>query len=745
MVVDNSSVKYTSIGKRPIRHDGYDKVTGKAQFGADIYPSNLIYAKVLRSPHAHAKIISINTKKALEYPGVKAVITSKDFPIHSKNPEVLGSGPPINIYNLGTNILARDKVLYKGHAIAAIAANNIHTAEEALSLIEIKYELIQSVTNVEDAMASNAPIIHPEYPGNVASQDKLNIGDIDEGFNKADIIIEKEFRTSTVHQGYIELHSATALWQPNNHVTLWTSSQGHFQIRDRTAAILGIEPSSIKSVPMEIGGGFGGKTTIYLEPISAMLSKMTGQPVKTTMNRAEVLEASGPTSGSYMKIKMGSTNQGKLVAAEAKLVFEAGAFPGSPIGGASQCIFSPYDIENVLVDGYDIIDNKPKTTAYRAPGAPIGAFGVETVVDELCTNLKIPPLDFRIMNAAKEGTRRANGILNPPIGMIETVEAIKSHQHNLTPLNGKNTGRGVASGFWMNGTGPACAIANVNFDGSVSLTIGSMDIGGTRPGAAQQFAEVLGIPVETVNPQVGDTDSIGYTSMTGGSGAAFKTGWASFEAAEDVRRQMIERAALIWEKPIEEIGLKNGLFCHKSDSKLQVSFKELASKLGETGGPVVGKANLDPSGAGGAFATHIVDLEVDIETGKIKILRYTAAQDVGKAIHPSYVEGQIQGGVVQGIGWALNEEYFMNDKGALMNSSLLDYRMPTSLDLPNIDTIIVEVPNPTHPYGVRGVGEVPIVPPMAAIANAIHDAIGIRMHQLPMNPAIVLKEMKKIN
>ncbi len=745
MVIDNSNVKYSSIGKRPIRHDGYDKVTGKAQFGADIHPSNLLYAKVLRSPHAHAKILSINTEKALKHPGVKAIITSKDFPNHSKNPEVLGSGPPINIYNLGTNILARNKVLYKGHAIAAVAANNVHTAEEALSLIEIDYEVLPSVTNAEDAMQKNAPSIHPEYPDNIASRDKLEIGDINKGFDKSDILIEREFRTSTVHQGYIELHSATALWEPNNHVILWTSSQGHFQIRDRTAAILGIAPSSIKSIPMEIGGGFGGKTTIYLEPISAMLSKLTRQPVKTTMNRAEVLEASGPTSGSYMKIKMGATNDGKLIAAEAKLVFEAGAFPGSPIGGASQCIFSPYDIENVLVDGYDVIDNKPKTTAYRAPGAPIGAFGVETVVDEICTNLNISPLEFRLLNAAKEGTRRANGILNPPIGMIETVDAIKSHKHNLNALKGKNRGRGVASGFWMNGTGPACAIANVNFDGSVSLTIGSMDIGGTRPGAAQQFAEVLGIPVESVNPQVGDTDSIGYTSMTGGSGAAFKTGWASFEAAEDVRRQMIERAALIWEKPIEEIDLKNGLFCHQSDTKLQVSFKELASKLGETGGPVVGKANLDPAGAGGAFATHIVDVEVDIETGKVEILQYTAAQDVGKAIHPSYVEGQIQGGVVQGIGWALNEEYFMNNEGALMNSSLLDYRMPTSLDLPKINTIIVEVPNPNHPYGVRGVGEVPIVPPMAAIANAIYDAVGIRLFQLPMNPATVLKEIQKKN
>ena len=745
MVVDNSKIQYTSIGKRPIRHDGYEKVTGKAQFGADITLSNLLYAKVLRSPYAHAKIISINTEKALKHPDVKAIITSKDFPQHSKDPEVLGSGPPINVYNLGTNILARDKALYKGHAIAAIAATNVHAAEEALSLIEINYEILPAVTNVEESMKPNSPVIHSEYPGNIASRSKLNIGDINKGFDKADIIVEREFRTSTVHQGYIELHSATALWLPNNHVTLWTSSQGHFQIRDKTAAILGIEPSSIKSIPMEIGGGFGGKTTIYLEPISAMLSKITRRPVKTSMNRVEVLEASGPTSGSYMKIKMGSTNDGKLIAAEAKLVFEAGAFPGSPIGGAAQCIFSPYDIENILVDGYDIIDNKPKTTAYRAPGAPIGAFGVESVVDEICTKLKIPPLDFRLMNAAKEGTRRANGILNPPIGMIETVEAMKSHNHHSTPLNGKHRGRGVASGFWMNGTGPACAIANVNSDGSVSLTIGSMDIGGTRPGAAQQFAEVLGIPSESVNPQVGDTDSIGYTSMTGGSGAAFKTGWASFEAAEDVRRQMIERAALIWEKPIEEIDLIKGSFCHKSDTDLQVSFKELASKLNETGGPVVGKANLDPAGAGGAFATHMVDLEVDIETGKITILRYTAAQDVGKAIHPSYVEGQIQGGAVQGIGWALNEEYFMNDKGELMNSTLLDYRMPTSLDLPNIDTIIVEVPNPNHPYGVRGVGEVPIVPPMAAIANAIYDAIGIRLFQLPMNPAVVLKELQNNN
>ena len=264
-----------------------------------------------------------------------------------------------------------------------------------------------------------------------------------------------------------------------------------------------------------------------------------------------------------------------------------------------------------------------------------------------------------------------------------------------------------------------------------------MDIGGLRPVAAQHASEVLGIPVENINPQVGDTDTIGYTSMTGGSGGAFKSGWASYEAAQDVKRQMIERAAEVWEASIDEIELVDGIFKHTSDEALRLTFAELAERLPDTGGPVVGRANLDPRGPGSAFATHIVDVEVDPETGKVDILRYTAIQDAGKAIHPSYVEGQIQGGVVQGIGWALNEEYFMNEDGAMANSSFLDYRMPTSLDLPMIDTVIVEVANPLHPYGVRGVGEVAIVPPLAAIANAIYHATGQRITELPLKPGSI--------
>ena len=736
-----SNVEYKVVGKRPIRHDGYDKVTGKAQYGADVNLPGLFYGQILRSPHAHARIVSIDTSKAEAHPEVKAVVTSADLPQAPDEPAVLGSGPPVNLYHVSSNILARDKVLYKGHAVAALAASSAHAAEEALSLIDVEYEVLPSVTNVEDAMKADAPRLHDGFDGNVAAHSQLALGDVEKGFAEADVVIEREYRTKTVHQGYIEPQSATAWWLPNDKLTVWSSSQGHFPARERTAGVLGIPSFSIKVVPMEIGGGFGGKTTVYLEPVAAVLSRKSGHPVKITMTRADVLEATGPTAGTYMKVKMGATTEGKLIAAEAKLMFEAGAFPGSPVAAAASCMLSPYDVENVLIDAYDVVDNKPKTTAYRAPGAPLGALAVETIIDEICERLSVDLLDFRILNGAKEGTRRATGLINPPIGCIETAEAARAHEHYSAPLDGPNRGRGVASGFWVNGTGPACATANVNFDGTVNLIIGSMDIGGTRPAAAQQFAEVLDIPVEDVNPQVGDTDSIGFTSMTGGSGAAFKTGWASFEAAQDVKQQMTGRAALLWDRSADEIEFVDGVFQHTSDPELKIGFKELASHLPDTGGPVVGKANLDPIGAGSAFATHIVDVEVDPETGKVTILRYTAAQDAGKAVHPSYVEGQIQGGVVQGIGWALNEEYCMSEDGRMLNASLLDYRMPTSLDLPMIDTVIVEVANPSHPYGVRGAGEIPIVPPLAAIANAIYDAVGVRMTDLPMNPASVVRAL----
>ena len=576
---------------------------------------------------------------------------------------------------------------------------------------------------------------------NIANKFEFSLGDLEQGFKDADVIVEKETTTRAVHQGYIEPQAGVAHWQADGKVTVWSSSQGQFTVRDQTARFLGIPVSQVKAIPMEIGGGFGAKGITYVEPVAALLSRNSGRPVKIQLSRPEVFEATGPTSGTKIKVKLGATKDGKLIAAEAELIYEAGAFPGSPVGAGVQCMMGQYDIPNAHLTAVDVVVNMPKAAAYRAPGAPASAFCMETALDELAEKLGIDPLDFRLMNSGKEGSRRVTGPVNPFVGYIETLQAAKDHPHYNTKLDGKLRGRGIASGFWGNNSGPASAVAVVNSDGTVSLTEGSPDIGGSRAAMALHVAEVLNLSVEDIKPQVGDTDSIGFTSNTGGSSVTFKTGWACYNAAQSVKQQMIERAAKIWEIPDEDVEYKEAVLQHKSDPELKLTFKQIAARMIPTGGPIVGSSGVNPPGPGPSIGVHIVDVEVDPETGKVDILRYTAVQDAGKAIHPAYVEGQIQGGAVQGIGWALNEEYVYNDNGVMLNNSFLDYRMPTSLDLPMIDTVIVEVANPNHPYGVRGVGEVPIVPPMAAISNAIYDAIGIRMNDLPMSPDKVLEAL----
>ena len=435
---------------------------------------------------------------------------------------------------------------------------------------------------------------------------------------------------------------------------------------------------------------------------------------------------------------MGANRAGKITAAEIELAFEAGAYPGSPVMQGATCAFACYDLENATVSGYDVMVNKPKTAAYRAPGSPQAAFGVEQVVDEVAQKLGVDGVEFRLNNASKEGVRKVEGPIFQKVGLVECLEAARNHDHYRTPLEGPNRGRGIAAGYWMNRGFHSSVNMTVNPDGTVNLIEGSVDIGGSRASIAQQAAETLGIAYDEIKPQVVDTDSIGFTMVTGGSRTTFATGWAAILAAEDVKTQMVERAASIWDVPADEVEYDSGVIRHKSE-ELSFTFQELARQLYTTGGGITGTASLDPTGEGNSFGVHVVDVEVDPDTGKTQILRYTAIQDAGKAVHPSYVEGQIQGGAVQGIGWALNEEYYFGDSGQMMNSSFLDYRMPTSLDLPMIDTVIVEVANPGHPYGVRGVGEVPIVPPLAAIANAVEQATGKRMTALPITPGSILE------
>ncbi|MEC9014443.1 MAG: xanthine dehydrogenase family protein molybdopterin-binding subunit [Chloroflexota bacterium] len=758
-----STEEYDVVGTRPIRHDGPDKVMGRARYAADIHLPGMLHGKILRSPHAHARIRNIDASRAWALPGVKAVVTSSDLPDVSAEVADQEEGATVNYGFYSRNVMAREKALYQGHAVAAVAATSLHLAEEALAMIDVDYEVLPPVLNAFDAMRDGAPILHDRLltmtspamrsggwgdvensqQTNIANRFEFRMGDVEQGFKEAELVLEREYHTRPVHQGYIEPHSATAQWNADDSVTIWASSQGHFALRDHTSTILGLPVSRVKVIPMEIGGGFGGKGQggCYLEPVAAALARKSGQPVKITMGRAEVFQGTGPTSGTHIKVKMGVTNSGKITAAEAHLIFEAGAFPGSPVPSGCRTIFGPYDIPNALVEGLDVVVNCQKAAAYRAPGSPPAAFAAESLIDEICDQIDMDPVEFRMLNASTEGTRQVAGPTYRRIGMVELLQAAQQHPHLSAPLEGQNRGRGIAAGAWFNGTGPASATASVNPDGTINLVEGSPDIGGSRAAMAMHVAEVLGIPATEIKPTIADTDSIGYSSGAGGSGVTFKMGTAVYQAAEDVRQQLISRAATIWDVDMADVEFSEGELRHREDPELKMTLKQIARRLNGTGGPVVGRGTANPSGVGNAFGLHIVDVEVDPETGKVDILRYTALQDAGKAIHPSYVEGQIQGGAVQGIGWALNEEYFVNSEGTMLNSSFLDYRMPTSLDLPMIDTVIVEVSNPGHPFGVRGVGEVSLVPPMGAVANAISDAVGIRTDQLPMTPGAILEKL----
>lgn len=752
MAVVEKDVKengYKVIGTRPIRHDGTDKVTGRAVYGADMHLPGMLYGKVLRSPHAHARIVSIDTSAAEALPGVKAVIVGMDMPVVSDKVEELGESVS-NLRHMSWNILAHDKVLYHGHAVAAVAADSPHTAEDAIKLIKVVYEPLPPVMDGRAAMADDATIIHPDMrtdelgkkgdkPTNVFSHLQAQRGDLEKGFAEADVIVEREFHTATVHQGYIEPHNGTAIWSDDGHIHVWCSTQGSFAVRSQVADVLKVPVSQVTATPTEIGGGFGGKINVYLEPVAALLSRESGhRPVKMTMTRSEVLMASGPTSGSYIKVKVGAKKDGRITAAQAELIYEGGAFPaGAPIGAGAAVILAPYNLENVQIDGYNVVVNRPPAAAYRAPGGTNAAFASETVMDEVADAIGMDPIDFRILNGVKKGDRHPMGPTYPRVGYLEMLEALKASDHYKTPLEGPNRGRGFASGYWGNWGGRSSVTASVNADGTVNLIEGSTDIGGSRASMAMMLAEGLGLAAEDVNPQVVGTDLVGYNDVTGGSRTTYGTGWAVYEVGLKLVDEMKAMAADHWDVDASTITFEHGVFSHNGDS---LSFKELAKIGGDK--PISASATVHPKEHGPGFGAHLVDVEVDPETGKTTILRYTAAQDVGKAIHPSYVEGQIQGAVAQGIGWALNEEYFYSEDGRLLNASLLDYRMPTALDLPMIDTMLIEeVPNEGHPYGVRGVGEVPIVPPAAAVANAMYDALGVRLTELPMSPPNVMKAL----
>ncbi|MER9356256.1 xanthine dehydrogenase family protein molybdopterin-binding subunit [Mesorhizobium sp. M0514] len=738
-----SGRKFSSVGTRPIRPDGVDKVTGRARYGADFNMAGQLVGRVLRSPHAHAKLLKIDTSKAEKLPGVKAVITAADLPDLTDGDAAM--------YDVLDNCMARGKALYDGHAVAAVAAVDARTARQALKLIEVEYELLPHVTDVDEAMKHTAPLINdtiftegleekPVKPSNVTKRSQFGHGDVHQGFGHADVIVERSFKTEQTHQGYIEPHACVASVSSDGTADLWVCTQGHFVYRQHCAQLLGLEASKLRVTSSEIGGGFGGKTHVWAEPVALALSRKAGRPVKLVMTRDEVFRASGPTSATSIDVKIGARKDGTITAAEATLRYTSGPYAGTWAEIGAMTAFACYKLDNVQTVGFEVLVNRPKTAAYRAPSAPMAAFAVESAVDELAKELGMDPVEFRIKNAAQEGTRSSYGPVYGPIGIGPTLEAAKHHPHMKAPL-GKNQGRGMACGFWFNFGGQTCVDLNIGMDGSVSLAVGTVDVGGSRASLSLVAAEELGIDYAQLKAVVADTSSLGYNDMTDGSRGTFSSSMATISAARNAIKILRERAAQTWDIPVDDVVWENGHAIAKGEkygNLAALSLKEIAAASGKTGGPIAGHSELVADGAGVSFATHICDIEVDPDTGSTRVIRYTVIQDAGKAVHPTYVEGQYQGGAAQGIGWALNEEYIYGKDGRLQNAGFLDYRIPVCSDLPMIDTQILEIPNPNHPYGVRGVGETSIVPPLAAIANAVSNAAGVRMTHIPMSPPRVL-------
>ena len=743
--------EYSVVGKRLPRVDALNKVTGSAVFSGDVTLPRMLHGKVLRSPHAHASIRRLDVSKARALEGVMAVITASDVPGYKKH----GTLALAEMAHL-----AMDKVVYTEQPVAAVAAMSLEIAEQALDLIEVDYEELPLIADTVAAMQPDSHLIHPELttttisrpqpddedtPSNIAFKLEINKGDLEAGFKEADIILENTYQTQKVSHGFIEPFAAVASVEANNTVTIWTQSQGIFLARQMIARYLDLPQNRVKVVPVEIGGAFGGKTYQPLSPLCALLAMKSGRPVRMEMTRDEVLTDSRPAPESLITIKMGVTKQGYITAASASMIYDAGAFPEmSHAMFTSGNVLCQYKIPNVHIETKDVLTNKVPSAFYRAPATPQAHFAIESHLDIIAQTLGMDSLQLRIQNIAAEGDTMPNGEILPRVGFRETLEKLAEYLEQKEQPEGENRGRGIACGFWRGASGGFGAYIHVNSDGSVNLVLGVTDISGCRTSIAQIVAEELSLPLDKVRVIVGDTETAPWSSMSVGSMTVYSLSTAAFRACQDLKAQMSAMAARRLSVDHSGIEFADGVFQVRENPEQSIAFAELArSSAGGFGrGPILGRGSVNGLPSAPTLSAHAVDVAVDDETGKVKILSYATAQDVGLAINPLSIEGQIQGAVTQGIGWALMEGYIF-EKGRMQNTTLLDYRMPTATDVPMIDVMIVEVGSAAGTYGLRHVGEPPMIPTLAAMANAIHNATGIRFKALPMSPEAVFDGIKQ--
>lgn len=745
--------KYTVVGKRVPRVDALSKVTGAAVFSGDINLPGMLYAKVLRSPYPHALIQRLDVSEALALEGVKAVITAEDVPGYRGKSLLDFSELPK---------LAREKVVYTAQPVAVVAATSLRIAEKALDLINVEYKELPAVMDIEEAMKPDTPPVHADLfttkttpnsrpqkgntPSNISNALNITRGDLEAGFKQSDVVLENTFRTQKVHHGFIEPIVSVAAVDNTGKVTVWTQSQGTFMARNMLSEFLDLPVSKIKVMPVEIGGAFGGKTYMPTAPLCALLAMKTGRPVRMEMTRDEQLRDGRHIPESLMTVKIGATREGYITAAFVSLAYDAGGFPEmTHCMFASHNVLSQYRIPNLKIEARDVITNKVPSTFYRAPGTPQSTFAIESQVDLLARALNMDPIQLRLRNIAGKGDAIPNGEILPRVGFRETLERMADHLRQKGEPFGRNCGRGIACGFWGGASGSFGAHINVNRDGSVNLVLGVTDISGTRTSIAQIVAEEFCIPVEKVSVVVGDTDTAPWATMSVGSMTTYSLSMAVFRACQNVKTQLCERAAAKLRVSNGEIEFAGGMFQIKGDPEKAVSLADLAKdtfSFGGGAGPIIGSGATGGLPFAPTLSVHAVDLKVDEETGKVRVLAYAVAQDTGKALNPMSIEGQIQGAITQGIGWALMEKIVL-ENGAVLNSNLTDYRLPTATDVPMLDVAIVEVPSETGVYGVRHVGEPPMIGALAAIANALHNATGVRFKETPFTPEVIINGIRR--
>ena len=746
------------IGTATKRVEGGDKVSGVTKYVDDLTFPGQLHGALVHSRYAHAEIVSIDTSAAENAPGVAAVYTGKDT--HPDGPE------PSDRHH---SMLARDKAIYYGQPVAVVLATSDAAAREAAELVQVEYNVLDAVVDPLKAMEKSSTAIRPQagtadwsegeahaavgggadsidlsqYSDNVTNSVRFTRGDIEAGFAEADEIVERTYKTAFVHQAYIEPHATIVVPDPFGRLTIYTMTQGQFYTRKATAGVLGLDENEIKVHNLEVGGGFGSKS-VLLEPLTGWLALKEGKPIKIVYSRAEEFTAATPAPGSIIDVKIGAKADGTITAMQSKLVFDSGCYSASPYNIGAILLGSYYKTDNLHVDAFEVITNKPGVGAYRAPGAPQATFAIEQAVDELAVQSSdIDPVEFRLQNASEEGDPQVNGMAWPRIGLKTVLETIRDHPLYKNRSSDPNKGIGIAIGGWPGGIEPCAANVKLNTDGSLVLQVGHSDITGTNTTFAMLVAEMFGTDLDKVKVQNGDTDTSPYAGMAGGSKTTFTVGPAVMKAAEAAREQVLTIAATELEASADDLEMVDGVVRVKgTDRELSVAqIATMSMGFGAKYEPVYGLGKSAHNDRAPGFSGQIAEVEVDPDTGQVKITDYVTVQDVGRALNPAAVEGQIIGGTVQAMGFGLFEAMVYGDDGQLVNESLMDYGIPKADQVPSMETIMIEIPSRSGPFGAKGVGEPPIVPGAAAIANAVTDATGKRFSEMPLTPEMVSKAL----